>query len=467
MKSKFIVRNDSSRLLLIFAGWGMDWRPFASLSRPGYDILVIWDYRDLLFDWKPLFRYDEICLIAWSMGVFAASITIHEIAPRITMRVAVNGTLRPIDDQTGIPPAIWSGTYNSLSPSTWRKFQRRMCTSAEQFGRFSEIAPKRTIADLTEELASLEGYRFFHPDQITAWDMAIIGRHDGIFPPDNQSRAWRGKTSVRILDSGHLPDFGMIVDRLLIDKDLVGRRFSGVTDSYGSAAVVQQSIANGLMKRFDLVAKSVPIIGTIIEIGPGPDGLLTRLYYPRVKPMSSVRLWDIADIDTSAFAPGARFEKIDAEVAIKRVPSASVAFIFSASTIQWFNSPREFIKECERVLVPGGYLVLSTFVHGNLEELNNLIGKGLQLLPMQSWQSMFSPEMNIEMIESNREELTFDSPRDVLEHLKATGVNALSFGRNPVTVARRVLRDYPVGEDGKYHLTYRPLYLIARKITEQ
>ena len=66
MKSKFIVRNDSSRLLLIFAGWGMDWRPFASLSRPGYDILVIWDYRDLLFDWKPLFRYDEICLIASS-----------------------------------------------------------------------------------------------------------------------------------------------------------------------------------------------------------------------------------------------------------------------------------------------------------------------------------------------------------------------------------------------------------------
>lgn len=467
MKSKFIVRNEASRLLLIFAGWGMDWRPFSSLSRPGYDILVIWDYRELCFDWKPLFRYDEICLMAWSMGVFAASITIHEIAPRITMRIAVNGTLRPIDDRTGIPPAIWNGTYNSLSPSTWRKFQRRMCTSAEQFSRFSENAPRRTIADLTEELAALEGYRFFHPDQVTDWDMAIIGRHDGIFPPDNQSFAWRGKTAVRILDSGHLPDFGQLVDRLLIDKELVGRRFSGVTATYGSAAVVQQTIAAGLMKRFDIVSGHTPVIGNIIEIGPGPDGLLTRLYYPRVRPMSSVRLWDLAAIDTEPFAPGARFETCDAEVAIKRVPSASVGFIFSSSTVQWFNSPREFVKECERVLVPGGYLVLSTFVHGNLEELNAIIGKGLQLLPAQSWETMFSPEMVIELIESGREELIFDSPREVLEHLRATGVNAINFGESPTAIARRILRDYPVNTDGKYHLTYRPLYLIARKVSEQ
>lgn len=467
MKSKYISRNDSPRLLLIFAGWGMDWRPFASLRRTGYDIMVIWDYRDLCFNWKPLFSYDEICLIAWSMGVFAASVTIHEIAPRITMRIAVNGTLRPIDDRTGIPPAIWRGTYNALSPSTWRKFQRRMCTSAEQFARFSENAPRRTIADLTEELAALEGYQFFHPDQITEWDMAIISRHDGIFPAENQSRAWRGNTSVRMMDSGHLPDFAQLIDRLLIDKELVRKRFGDSARTYRAAAIVQRRIAEDLMKRFRLASANAEIIGNIIEIGPGSSGALTELYYPSVAPMSTLRLWDIADIDTSGFAPEARFEQTDAEVAVKRLPAASVGFIFSSSTVQWFNSPRMFVRECERVLVPGGWLVLSTFVHGNLEELTAIVGNGLQLPTVRGWTDMFSPAMTVLVMDSVTEVLKFDSPREILEHLRATGVNAVSFGTSPTALTRKILRDYPADSDGKYRLTYRPLYIVARKNFEQ
>ena len=79
MQKKFISRQcGCRRLLLIYAGWGMVWRPFRELSLPGYDIMVLWDYRDLTFNWKPLMAYDEVCLVAWSMGVFAASVTIHE-----------------------------------------------------------------------------------------------------------------------------------------------------------------------------------------------------------------------------------------------------------------------------------------------------------------------------------------------------------------------------------------------------
>lgn len=467
MKSKLISRTDTPRLLLIFAGWGMDWRPFAALSHPGYDIMVIWDYRDLRFDWKPLFRYDEICLLAWSMGVFAASITIHEIAPRITMRIAVNGTLRPIDAMTGIPPAIWSGTYNALSPATWRKFQRRMCTSAEQFGRFAESAPRRTIADLADELSALESHTFFHPDQVTDWDMAIIGRNDAIFPPANQNRAWRGVAPIRILDTGHLPDFAQLIERLLIDKDKVKTRFDKSATTYGSASVVQQRIADQLMTRFRIASDDAPLIGTIIEIGPGATGALTRRYIDRVDPRSSLYLWDMADIDTTGFAPSAYFERTDAEVRIKRTQSASAAIILSSSTIQWFNSPREFIKECERVLVPGGWLVLSAFVHGNLDELTAITGNGLQLPPARTWQQMFGENMTVAVCEQAVESLTFESPRQVLEHLRDTGVNGVSFGQDHVTLARRIMREYPRQDDGSCRLTYRPIYIIARKNVEQ
>lgn len=442
----------------------MDWRPFASLEHPGYDIMVVWDYRQLTFSWRPVLNnYEEICLIAWSMGVFAASITIHEIAPRITMRIAVNGTLDPIDERRGIPPAIWRGTLNALSPATWRKFQRRMCTTPAQFADFQTRAPRRTIADLSEELIALETHSMFHTEQITDWDMAVVGREDGIFPPENQNRAWRDIAPIRILDSGHLPDFAQIIRRLIIDKTLVSQRFGATNGSYTASASVQHRIAHELMRRFDLIFGNNPIVGNVIEAGPGHGGTLTRLWVNRTDPRAKLRLWDITDIDTSEFAPTADFEKCDAEVRIKRQPSNSAGFIFSSSTIQWFNSPREFIRECERVLVPGGYLVFSSFVQGNLEELNRIIGNGLQLPSYRGWQNMVADRLTLLTCEPAMIRLNFDTPRAVLEHLRATGVNAVMYGESPTITARRVLRQYRPDEDGRYPLTYRPVYIVARK----
>lgn len=467
MKHKFVRRTDATRLILIYAGWGMDWRPFADLDRPGYDIMVVWDYRELTFNWAPLMRYDEICLIAWSMGVFAASVTIHEIAPRITMRIAINGTLYPIDEARGIPPAIWNGTLNALSPATWRKFQRRMCDSAEQFARFSENAPKRTIADLAEELEALSMHTMFHVEQITDWDMAVVSRHDGIFPAVNQSRAWQNVAPVRILDAGHLPDFKQILHRLIIDKEKVGARFSRAAATYTDAARVQQRIAANLFRRFNIIFGPGPIVGNIIEVGPGTDCTLTSMWYQRTDPRARLRIWDLADIPADRYAPAITFEQCDAEVRMKRQPSDSAGFIFSSSTIQWFNSPREFIKECRRVLVPGGYLVLSSFVQGNLEELTSVTGNGLQLPTFAGWQRMIPQGMELLVCEPGLERLDFDNPRMVLEHLRDTGVNGVSYADGPVVTARRILRDYPVDKrTGKYTVTYRPIYIIARRSLE-
>lgn len=463
MRYKVISRSSSNRLILIYAGWGMDWRPFANLSHPGYDIIVVWDYTELTFDWKNYFRYDEICLIAWSMGVFAASITIHEIEPRITTRIAVNGTLTPIDDNRGIPTAIWRGTENALSPSTWRKFQRRMCTSAQQYAAFADVAPHRTIQSLKDELYALETSTMFHVEQVMDWDLAIVSKHDGIFPAANQSRAWQGIAPVRMLDVGHLPDFAQLISRLIIDKDRVGRRFDDARSTYSRSASVQQRIADGLMKRFDFIFGTGPIVGNIIEVGPGVDTPLTRKWIGRTDSRAKIRLWDVADINTDSLPANAAFERCDAEVRMKRQATESVGFIFSSSTLQWFNSPREFVKECERVLVPGGYLVLSSFVAGNLEELTAITGNGLQLPTLRGWQAMLSSNMMQLLCEPGIERETFDSPRAVLEHLRDTGVNGVSYGRSSAVLARRIIENLPTDAQGRATITYRPVYIIARK----
>ncbi|MDE6050437.1 MAG: DUF452 family protein, partial [Paramuribaculum sp.] len=119
--------TQSDRLILLFAGWGMDARPLRKLTHRDYDIAVAFDYRNLTSDNLGLLdNYREICVIAWSFGVPAAHAF---LAGRpdlpVTARIAVNGTLQPVDDLRGIPRAIFEGTLNGLSAATLTKFQRR------------------------------------------------------------------------------------------------------------------------------------------------------------------------------------------------------------------------------------------------------------------------------------------------------------------------------------------------------
>ncbi len=155
MKHEFVKKADNPRLILIFAGWGMDANPFRHISRPGYDTLVVWDYRDLYADWSFVANYDEIVLIAWSMGVYAASKTIHSIDHLITAKIAVNGTMMPVDDLHGIPVGVYEGTTATLDDRNLRKFFRRMCGDRETTERFLATAPERGVEELIEELNAI------------------------------------------------------------------------------------------------------------------------------------------------------------------------------------------------------------------------------------------------------------------------------------------------------------------------
>ena len=73
MKQHFIIKNNQKHLLLFFAGWGMDETPFLTIHPTDKDWMICYDYRSLAFDTDLLETYSQITLIAWSMGVWAAS----------------------------------------------------------------------------------------------------------------------------------------------------------------------------------------------------------------------------------------------------------------------------------------------------------------------------------------------------------------------------------------------------------
>ncbi|MDE6308873.1 MAG: DUF452 family protein, partial [Muribaculaceae bacterium] len=155
MKQCWITHNNNKRLIVLFLGWGADEKAFEGLSRPGYDILALWDYRDESLA-LPTEHYCEVVVIAWSFGVMEASRLLGNNMPsNVTLLLAVNGTEQPVDNNFGIPKDICEGTLANLSERNLRKFYRRMFTSKEAWDAYSANLPQRNLDELTDELPLL------------------------------------------------------------------------------------------------------------------------------------------------------------------------------------------------------------------------------------------------------------------------------------------------------------------------
>jgi len=463
MQCKFIDKENNRRLIVVFAGWAMDSAPFAGLHRPGYDIMVVWDYRDFLLDWSCVAPYDEICVVAWSLGVYAAAVACASIAARVTLRLAVNGTLSPVDALKGIPPKVFRGTLNGLDERNLVKFYRRVAGSRDAYRRFAENMPQRSVEELKIELEGFLPRDFFAPELDTRFDRAIISRDDAIFPVASQWRAWEGTPRVMV-DGAHLPDFQAILDRFVLDKDLAGSRFASGVESYDRNAVVQ----DGLVERMRRVMErcSVPALmcrrgSRTIEIGSG-TGKLSRVLDGFAGRFGTLEMWDLASESPVAAGPLRPFRKTDAEFQLMRTPSASADFIASASTVQWFNSPSRFLAECFRVLMPGGMLLVGTYAAGNLAAVEATTGRGLPLLEPKEWLALASANFECVETETYMIDMAFDSAADVFRHLKSTGVNSLGRSFGPAAM-RRVLAAFPRDFDGKYRVSYRPTIFLLRK----
>ena len=168
MKQTFIIRNNGKHLLLFFAGWGMDETPFRHIHPTECDWMICYDYRSLEFDTTLIQAYSKISLIAWSMGVWAASQVMKQYPSLpVSQSTAINGTLYPIHETEGITPSVFEGTLQGLNAQTLLKFQRRMCGSAADYKAFQTIAPKRPVEELKEELAAIR-QQYFIPCPIRA-----------------------------------------------------------------------------------------------------------------------------------------------------------------------------------------------------------------------------------------------------------------------------------------------------------
>lgn len=201
MKKLWLNRQNAPELLLFFNGWGMDENPFKHLSiNNELDVLMIYDYT--VFDGIEEFsEYKAVHLAAWSLGVFAAAKILSGM--KFASTLAINGTLKPIDEDGGIVPSIFQGTIDSWSEITRMKFNRRMCGTLHN-KQFKANAPERSIESQKSELLALKKEITSSPIPKNIFQQAIISLNDKIFTRHAQETHWKNaRIPLKIIDETH------------------------------------------------------------------------------------------------------------------------------------------------------------------------------------------------------------------------------------------------------------------------
>lgn len=458
MQFKFTHSGSGSRLILLFAGWGADWRVSSGLEIGGYDVAVVWDYRTLECDFLPqIAGYEEIVVVAWSFGVTAATgFIIDRPDLPVTATIAVNGTQHPVDDSLGIPPAVFSGTLAGLDDRNLKKFNIRMVGGARSLAEKAHLLSDRSVDELRDELAAI-GRR---EPRLTLWDTAVVSTGDAIIPHSAQLAAWANEACrVIIRNESHLPDFQEILSAMLTDKSLVAQRFSDAEPTYTANATVQREIIDTLCAKAAAHVSAPP--KRILEIGGGLGESTSAVH--AAFPTASVEVWDIA-LGREASRPSEWLtaRAFDAEIAVREVEEESVDLLFSSSTVQWFNSLRRFLENARRAVRKGGVVAISTYGPDTMREIHQLADTSNGFADTAELRRMI-PEgyALIELSDAHRV-MQFDTPRAVLQHVSLTGVNAMR--RASAAKALAIVRRYPLDGDSKAPLTYQPIFVILKKL---
>lgn len=216
MKSSWLHQGRGRQELIIFCnGWGMDGTPFQPIGAERVDVLMFFDYVDLLPDRElaPLFqRYRAVFLVSWSMGVWAGQQVFAPWSRCLRRALAINGTLCPVHDQFGIPLSVFNATREQFGGAARLKFYRRMCHNGRDsrggnvLETFIANQPQRSLENQARELAALSNTAGRLPVSTSIYSDIVIGEQDLIMPTANQDAFWHGHgqgREVRHVEGSH------------------------------------------------------------------------------------------------------------------------------------------------------------------------------------------------------------------------------------------------------------------------
>ncbi len=259
-----------------------------------------------------------------------------------------------------------------------------------------------------------------------------------------------------------------------LNKRLVRESFDRAAAGYDDVALLQQTIAQRLLERLDLI-KLQP--QRILDVGAGTGQLtlqLTRRYKncevialdlaPAMLKLARQRLGML-----DKWFGKQRFICGDAD----QLPLAdnSVDMIISNLAIQWCSDLDQTFAEFQRVLKPNGLLLFTTFGPDTLKELRQAWRTVDDAIHVNSFidmhdigDAMMRAKFSDPVMDTERLTLTYKDGMAVMRDLKAMGAHNVSAGRSHALTGKQKLKqmlnayDKFKDDNGLLPATYEVIY---------
>lgn len=237
-------------------------------------------------------------------------------------------------------------------------------------------------------------------------------------------------------------------------KSLIKQRFSKSLKSYNKCAIVQKQMAHNL---FDMIENNS--YNNILELGCG-TGFVTRLVNDNIE----YNCYDVIDIVENCeeyikkISPRINFINTDIE---KFVPERKYNLIISNAVLQWLENFPKFVNRLKMNLSENGILVFTMFGNENYIQLKEMLQNNIQYYSVEELKELFKDYEILKIVE-DKNVLTFNNPKEVLHHIKDTGVNAINNESWTKGKLKEFEMNYPKQKNGCVELTYNPIYVVLK-----
>ena len=375
------------------------------------------------------------------------------------LEILRHADLRPQLERIAVPTLVIAGEHDRITPAAaGRELAARLPTA-----RFVEV-PKAGHAPFLSHADAVGR-------EVTDFLSFLLPKASAVSgEPDPQPGPSKAAASVHA-SIAHTP--ADPASEFVLDMRQVRHSFSQAAATYDQAAVLQRQVRDELLSRLDVLRMQPE---ALIDLGAGTGHATIALR--RRYPQSRVVAMDLA--------PGMlvqarkrqtllrRFDRVVADAAALPLKEASVDMVFSSLMLQWCNDPDQVLRECRRVLRPGGVLHFTTLGPDTLVELR------------KSWQAADPGHAHVNrfiemhdlgdalmragfaepVLDVERYTLTYADARDLMRDLKAIGAHNVTAGRargltGKSTLVRMLAAYESFRRDGKLPATYEVVFAQA------
>lgn len=239
----------------------------------------------------------------------------------------------------------------------------------------------------------------------------------------------------------------------------IASRFCLAKKSYDASAVVQKRCVSRLIDAMCYV--DIQKGKNIFEIGAGTGNLSARLvecFAPNILYVND--LYDAQDAKNMH----ACMQKYTGDVTKIILPNA-LDVIASSSALQWIYPLDNVLKKIHNALKWQGFLCINLFIAPNFSQILASTKKSLRYYSADDLMALIERYFLCRYVKIYTDRLHFDTPKDVLLHLKHTGVTGGSgnfFGKNAYQQFCKVYENFC--DDDGYFLDYHSACIIAQKL---